>query len=203
MSWAYATQLSELLAESGAKGRSILPDLFRPILWAWVSVANFESQVSSKTLSCLISWPRCKMHCFCSPLSFPWFSSSINPISLLKDLLSNFLTKIVMRVQMKMCPWLVGRGSFIITSSKLSCFSFNNTDCYKWSASWNRSPTHKTTTISILIYFYPIICSSHIFKNRAMVTYVQVCLILCHTFYTYFLVLNISPYCNIVGCTNF
>lgn len=109
----------------------------------------------------------------------------------------------LMRVQMKMCPWLVGRGSFIITSSKLSCFSFNNTDCYKWSASWNRSPTHKTTTISILIYFYPIICSSHIFKNRAMVTYVQVCLILCHTFYTYFLVLNISPYCNIVGCTNF
>lgn len=205
MAWTYVTQLSELLAASAAKGWCILTDHCRPGLWAWVAIANLQSQVPGKTLSCLISWQRHRMHCFCSPPSFPWFPSSINPSSLLTDRLSSFYDqKLWWGCRWKCVLGQLGRGCFVATQRPPRC-AFQLYQCrpyYKWYASWSRSSTHKMATTSIFIYFY-LICSPHIVQNRAVVVYVQVYLTLYHTFYTYWLVLSVLPHCNVVRCTNF
>lgn len=59
----------------------------------------------------------------------------------------------------------------------MCCSNFNSTDCIIFGLLPNsRSSTHKTTTSSILMYFHPIICSSHVFKNRAYFLYLLACL---------------------------
>lgn len=81
-------------------------------------------------------------------------------------------------------------------------FNFNSAYCIKNGLLPAAGLSHMEQP-PLAFYFHPIICSSHIFKDRAVVTYVRVCLILYHTFYTYWLVISIFLCCSIISYTNF
>lgn len=208
MTWTYVTQLSELIAESAAEGRGVPTDHHRPQAksmglgihgqpgpWQDCLLPNLMAETWGYIASAPLS-PSLDFH------------QSINPTSLLVDLLPriHLWLKVVMRVQMKTCSQLVGRGKSrgYTASSKMYRSNLNNTyNIISGLLPGVYPPCTKQPALAFYFISIPSFVHHVFFKNGAVVVYVQVCLLLSHTFYTYCFVTSVFPCCGMVRCTNF
>lgn len=107
---------------------------------------------------------------------------------------------------MKTCSQLVGRGKSrgYTASSKMYRSNLNNTyNIISGLLPGVYPPCTKQPALAFYFISIPSFVHHVFFKNGAVVVYVQVCLLLSHTFYTYCFVTSVFPCCGMVRCTNF